>query len=145
MCAVRQSRETKTVVITGMYVRTYVYIYYHYVYFHSTEAIILPTPLKINTFEDMPVKLKCTVKTNVQSKYKLIWMKEDEFVTGNGYSIESAPFDNNINTQNHYLTIHKAAPGAYTCMLISTRKKEIDSKTQHVVTESERFLKCLFH
>ena len=56
-----------------------------------TDAIILPTPLKINTFEDMPVKLECTVKTNVQSKYKLIWMKGDDFVTGIGYSIESTP------------------------------------------------------
>ena len=85
----------------------------------------------------MPVKLKCTVKTNVQSNYKLIWMKGDEFVTGNGYSIESTQFDNNTNTQNHFLTIHKASPGAYTCMLLSTTRKVIDSKTQHVVTESE--------
>ena len=36
-----------------------------------------------------------------------------------------------------YLTIHKATPGAYTCMLISTRRNEIDTKTQHVVTESK--------
>ena len=96
----------------------------------------------------MPVKLKCTVKTNVQSKYKMIWMKGDEFVTGDGYSIESTKFDSNTNTQNHFLTIHRATPGAYTCMLISTRRKEIDTKTQHVVTESEslfNFLKCLFH
>ena len=102
--------------------------------------MILPTPLKINTFEDMPVKLKCTVKTNVQSKYKLIWMKEDEFVTGNGYSIQSTQFDNNTNTQNHFLTIHKASLGTYTCMLISTTSEVIDSKSQHVVTESEYFI-----
>ena len=85
----------------------------------------------------MPVKLNCTVKTNMESKYKLIWMKGDEFMTGNGYSIESTPFDSINNTQNHYLTIHKASPGDYTCMLISTASKVIDSKTQHVVTESE--------
>ena len=90
----------------------------------------------------MPVKLKCTVKTNVQSKYKLIWMKGDEFVIGNGYSIESTPFDSNNNT-NHFLTIHKASPGAYTCMLIYTTGEVIDSKTQHVVTESEYFTDCL--
>ena len=53
----------------------------------------------------MPVKLNCTVKTNVQSKYKLIWMKGDAFVTGDGYSMESTQFDSNTNTQNHYLTI----------------------------------------
>ena len=112
-------------------------------YYTYTDAIILPpTPLNITTFEDMPVKLKCTVKTNVQSKYKLIWMKGDEFVTGNGYSIESTPFDSN-NT-NHFLTIHKASPGAYTCMLIYTTGEVIDSKTQHVVTESEYVLYWLF-
>ena len=100
--------------------------------------MILPTPLNTTTFEDMPVKLNCTVKTNVQSNYyKLIWKKGDEFVTGNGYSIESTQFDSNTNTQNHFLTIHKASPGAYTCMLISTTREVIDSKTQHVVTESE--------
>ena len=125
---------------------------YHYIWLYNftlcTDAIILPTPLKINAFEDVPVKLKCTVKINVQSKYKLIWMKGDKFVTGNGYSIESTPFDSNTNTLNHYLTIHKATPGVYTCMLISARRKEIDTKTQHVVTESEslfNFFKCLFH
>ena len=101
------------------------------------DAIILPTPVNITTFEDMPVKLKCTVVTNVQSKYKLIWMKGDVFVNGNGYSIESIEFNNNTNIQNHFLTIHKASPGAYTCMVISTTRKVIDSKTQHVVTESE--------
>ena len=106
-------------------------------YYMYTDAIILPTPLNITTFEDMPVKLKCTVKTNVQSKYKLIWMKGDEFVTGNGYSIESTPFDSNNNIENHFLTIHKASPGTYTCMLLSTTREVIDSKTQHVVTESE--------
>ena len=70
----------------------------------------------------MPVKLNCTAKTNVQSKYKLVWMKGDAFVTGNGYSIESTQFDNNTNTENHYLMIHRASPGTYTCMLISTRR-----------------------
>ena len=85
----------------------------------------------------MPVKLNCTVKTNVESKYKLIWMKGDEFVTENGHSVESTQFDSNTTTQNHFLTIHKASPGAYTCMLISTTSKVIDSKTQHVATESE--------
>ena len=69
-------------------------------------------------------------------------MKEDEFVTGNGYSVESTPFDSNTNTHNHFLTIHKATPGAYTCMLISTTREVIDSKTQHVVTESEYFNVC---
>ena len=91
----------------------------------------------------MPVKLNCTVKTNVQSKYKLIWMKGDAFVTGDGYSMESTQFDSNTNTQNHYLTIQKATPGAYTCMLISTRRKEIDAKTQHVVIKSEYFSQML--
>ena len=99
--------------------------------------MILPMPLNITTFENMPVKLRCTVKTNVQSKYQLIWMKGDEFVTGNGYSIESTQFDSINNTQNHFLTIHKVSPGDYTCMLISTTRKIIDSKTQHVTTESE--------
>ena len=89
----------------------------------------------------MPVKLNCTVKTDVQSKYKLIWMKGDVFVTGNGYSIESTEFNKNTNIQNHFLTIHKASPGAYTCIVISTTRKVIDSKTQHVVTESEYFLR----
>ena len=68
----------------------------------SIDAIILSTPLNINTFEDTPVKLKCTVKTNVQSKYKLIWMKGDVYITGNGYSIKSTEFDNSTNTQNHF-------------------------------------------
>ena len=108
----------------------------YYVY-TCIDATILPTPLNITTFENMPVKLRCTVKTNVQSNYKLIWMKGDEFVTGNGYSIESTLFDIINNTQNHFLTIHKASPGDYTCILISTTREVIDSKTQHVVTESE--------
>ena len=76
-----------------------------------TDAMILPTPSNITTFEHMPVKLKCTVMTNAQSKYKLIWMTGDVFVTGNGYSIESTQFDNNTSIQNHYLTIHEATPG----------------------------------
>ena len=61
-------------------------------------------------------------------------------MTGNGYSIESTKFDSNTNTLKNYLIIHKATPGAYTCMLISTRRNEIDIKTQHVVTESESLL-----
>ena len=82
----------------------------------------------------------CTVnyKTSGQSKYKLIWMKEHAFITGDGYSFESSECDNKMNTQNHYLTIHRANPGAYTCKLIFTNMKVIDTKTQHVVTESER-------
>ena len=94
----------------------------------------------------MPVKLKCTVMTNIQPKYyKLIWMKENVFVTGIGYSTESTPFDNNTNTQNHFLTIHKASPGAYTCMLISTTREVIDVQTQYVVTESKNFfIACLW-
>ena len=111
---------------------------YYFICF-SIDATILPTPSNITAYEDMPVKLKCTVKTNFQSKYKLIWMKGDAFVTGSGYSIESTQFDSNTDAQlqHHYLTIHKASPGAYTCMLISTSRKVIDTKTQHVVTESE--------
>ena len=63
------------------------------------------------------------------------------FLSGSDYSII---FDNNsTNTQNYYLTIHKASPGAYTCMLISTKKKVIDAKTQHVITESEYFLRLV--
>ena len=71
-------------------------------------------------------------------------MKGDAFVTGNGYSIESTQFDSNTNTQNHYLTIHKASPGAYTCMLLSTTRKVIDTKTQHVVTESEYYYETVW-
>ena len=85
----------------------------------------------------MPVKLNCSVQTNAQSKYKLMWMKGDSFITGNGYSIGTTEFDGKTNTQNHYLTIRRASPGAYTCKLISTNMKIIDTKTQHVVTESE--------
>ena len=106
--------------------------------------MILPTPHNITTFEGMPIKLNCTVTTNLQSEhYKLIWMKGNAFVSGSGYSIESTPFDNNTHTQNNYLTIHKASEGAYTCMLISTTRKVIDAKTQHVVTESEHFLRLV--
>ena len=65
-------------------------------------------------------------------------MKEHAFITGDGYSFESSECDYKMNTQNHYLTIHRANPGAYTCKLISTNMKVIDTKTQHVVTESER-------
>ena len=93
----------------------------------------------------MPVKLNCTIiMTNVLSEYyKLIWINGDAFVSGNGYSIESTQFDRNTNTQSHYLTIHEASPGAYTCMLISATRKVIDLKTQYVVTESEQFSDCL--
>ena len=66
-------------------------------------------------------------------------MKGDAFVTGNGYSMESTQFDNNTNTHDHYLTIHRASPGAYTCILMYTTRKVIDTKTQHVITESEYF------
>ena len=52
-------------------------------------------------------------------------MNGDAFVSGNGYSIESTQFDRNTNTQSHYLTIHEATPGAYTCMLISASRKVI--------------------
>ena len=108
------------------------------------DARILQTPFNITTTEGMPVKLKCTVMTNIQPKYyKLIWMKENVFVTGIGYSTESTPFDNNTNTQNHFLTIHKASAGAYTCMLISTTREVIDIQTQYVVTESKNFFYCM--
>ena len=103
--------------------------------------MILQTPFNITATEGMPVKLNCTVMTDIHPRYyKLIWMKGSVFVTGNGYSTESTPFDNNTNSQNHFLTIHKASPGAYTCMLISTTRKIIDVQTQDVVTESENFL-----
>ena len=85
----------------------------------------------------MPMKLNCTVKTTDQSKFKLIWMKEDAFITGDEYSFGSKEYDSKANTQNHYLTIHRANPGAYTCKLLSTNLKVIDKKTQHVVTQSE--------
>ena len=115
----------------------YIYIYiYIYVYI---DAFILPTPSNITNFEGMPVKLNCTVnyKTSAQSKYKLVWIKERAFITGDEYSFESSEFNSKTNTQNHYLTIHKANPGAFTCKLISTNSKVIDMKTQHVVTESK--------
>jgi len=85
------------------------------------------------------MKLNCTVnyKSSAQSTYKLVWMKQHAFITGDGYSFESSEFNNKTNTQNHYLTIHRANPSAYTCKLISTNMKVIDTKTQHVVTESE--------
>ena len=106
--------------------------------------MILPTPLNITTFKSMPVKLNCTVITNLQPEhYKLIWMKGNVFASGSGYSIESTPFDNNTRTQNNYLTIHKANPSAYMCMLISTTRKVIDTRIQHVVTESEHFLRLV--
>ena len=85
----------------------------------------------------MPVKLNCTVKTTDQSKFKLIWMKEDAFITGDEYSFASMEYDCKTNTENHYLTIHKANPGAYTCKLLSTNMKVMDMKTQYVVTQSE--------
>ena len=102
----------------------------------------MPTPSNVTTFEGLPVKLNCTIQTNGPSKFKLVWMKGDAFITGNGYSIESTAFDSKTNTQNHYLTIHRASPGAYTCKLISTSMKVIDTKTQHVVTESEHTSIC---
>ena len=110
-----------------------------YIY-HYVDAKILQTPLNITAIEGMPVKLKCIVATNTQLEhYKLIWMKGDVFISGNGYTIESEQLDNSKKTQihKHYLTIHQASPGAYTCLLISTSMETIDVKTQHVITESK--------
>ena len=69
-------------------------------------------------------------------------MKENTFVSGSDYSFESSdpsPFDSNSIIQDHYLTMHKASQGNYTCVLISSNMKVIDTKTQHVVTESKLF------
>ena len=107
----------------------------------NIEVKILATPLNITAFEGMPVKLKCTVKTSAQLRYyKLIWMKEGLFLTSSDYSVESMQFRNGTNIENHYLTIHKATMGAYTCTLVSTSWKVIDAKTQHIITKSEHFI-----
>ena len=78
--------------------------------------------------------------THQLQHYKLIWMKGDVFVSGRGYSfdVESTQFDNNTTIEDHFMTVHKASPGSYTCMLISTSRNVIDSKTQNVIIESER-------
>ena len=55
-------------------------------------------------------------------------------------SVDSIIFDNETNIQDHYLTIHKASPGAYTCKLISTSMEVIGTLPQHAVTESECML-----
>ena len=104
----------------------------------------MPTPSIIKAFEGLPIKLECTVQTNAQLQYKMVWMKGDSFITGNGYSYESTEFDSKTNTQNYYLTIHKASPGTYSCKLISTNMKLIEAKTQHVVTESKCLLSDCF-
>ena len=104
------------------------------------DAKILHSPFNITAIEGMPVKLECIVATNTPLEhYKLIWMKGDVFLTGNGYTIESEQLDDSRETQihKHYLTIHQASPGAYSCLLISANMKVIDVKTQHVVTESK--------
>ena len=148
-CAFSKTVEKKKVVVLGMDVYTHIHICIcrlveHHIYIISVDAI-LPTPLNIITFEGMPLKLNCIVMAKIQPEYyKLIWMKGDDFLPGSGYSVESTTFDNNsTNTQNYYLTIQKASPGDYTCVLISTTRKVIDTKTQHVVTESEDFLKLV--
>ena len=142
LCGYRQTQQTRTVVVKGrVYIHVHVLILLHEQYnYCNTEAKISPTPLNVTTFEGMPVKLKCTVKTTAQLHYyKLVWMKEDVFVTGTGYSVESTQFHSGTNIENHYLIVHKASPGTYTCKLISTNWKVIDAKTQYIVTESEHF------
>lgn len=142
-CAISSLKEIKTVVVKGKYVHTYVSIHMcnsnkNYIYF--IEARVLPTPLSITTFKDIPVKLRCTVMTKTQLKYyKLIWMKGDAFVSGSGYSfdVESKQVDNDTTIEDNYLTIHKASSGPYTCLLMSTNRDVIDSKTMNVITKSE--------
>ena len=149
-CAFSKTVEKKTVVVLGMDVHTHIHICIcrlieHHIYIISVDAMILPTSLNITTYEGMPAKLNCTVMaSNKPEYYKMIWMKGNVFLSGSDYSVESTTFDNNsTNTQTYYLTIHKASPGAYTCMLISTKKKVIDAKTQHVITESEYSLRLV--
>ena len=149
-CAFSKTVKNKTVIVLGMDVYTHIHICIcrlieHHIYIISVDAMILPTSLNITTYEGMPAKLNCTVMaSNKPEYYKMIWMKGNVFLSGSDYSVESTTFDNNsTNTQTYYLTIHKASPGAYTCMLISTKKKVIDAKTQHVITESEYSLRLV--
>ena len=140
ICIAFHLQETKSVAVAGNYAYSYVRTYHKIIKYNFIcfiDAVILATPSNITTFEGMPIELKCTVKYTVQSKYKMVWMKEDAFITGYGYSFKSTEFDSKTNTQNHYLTIHKASSGAFTCKLISTNMIAIDTKTQHVVTKSE--------
>lgn len=94
----------------------------------------------------MVVTLNCTVVTTIQSKYdfKLLWVEGDTFLQSDHphYSIWSTQFDNNTrNFQHHYLTIRRMVTStSYTCMLLNTSGKVIDTKTHHVlVSEGELF------
>ena len=92
----------------------------------------------------MPVRLNCTVMANDHSKYhKLLWLEGDAFIPSGDidYSMWSSQFDCDTETQDHYLTIRRVVwPTAYTCALVSTSGKIIDSKTHYVsVDEGKHF------
>jgi len=84
----------------------------------------------------MPVQLNCTVMASAHSKYhKLLWIKGDVFVQSGDlhYSMWSSQFDNDTNTQNHYLVVRQVVnPAKFTCELLSINGKVIDSKTHYI-------------
>ena len=94
------------------------------------------------------MRLNCTVMANNHSKYhKLLWLEGDTFIPSGDvhYSMWSSQFDCDTETQDHYLIICRVVhPAAYTCALMSTSGKIIDSKTHYIfVTEGKHALVCI--
>ena len=91
----------------------------------------------------MPVTINCTITTSVHSnQHKLLWIKNDTFVQpGNHYTIWSSTSKNSTNIQYHYLTIHKVInPAAYTCKLVTTGGKVVDSAIQYIFVDEGELL-----
>ena len=105
----------------------------------AIEAKISPPLNKtVRAIKNLPITINCTVMTNVHiNQHKLLWIENNTFVQpGNHYTTWSSPSKNSTNIQHHYLAIHAVInPAAYTCMLVSTSGKVVDSATQYIVVD----------
>jgi len=82
----------------------------------------------------MPVTVSCTVKNSDLHYHQLLWMRGDVFVGIDDY--HSLWSSHNNNTKTYHLIVHSAVDSdPYTCLLMSTDGRVVNSVTQYVLVE----------
>ena len=99
-----------------------------------TGPKIISEPHNITVHTGSPVSVSCTVERSHLLYHQLLWKREDVFVSvDKDHSFRISQHDD-LNT--YKLIVHTAVNTAnYTCVLVSSDGRIVDSVTQYVFVE----------
>ena len=99
-----------------------------------TGPRIISEPHNTTVHAGLPALVNCTVERSHLLYHQLLWKRGDVFVSvDKDYSLRISQHN---DTNTYHLTVHTAVNTAnYTCVLVSSDGRIVDSVTQYVFVE----------